>query len=237
MRGCAPSEHLLKQWTQEALPGGSCRPNPTGTDIDSQIAISSSSSPHRSTPFGSAPPKSRTRKGASPERYSATDSQPPDARTASWALATRRTILDISPSRSWGRKRGPAWWAGFATQRRTICDTPPKARSSTHSHTSSAWRVSSPGGVAQSVRQEAEPDHCAGPRDDTALAALATTRQSRNGASSPFGRSPNKGKTDGAHERDARGAPASWGRKKGIPAPLASRTRLHRRRPDPADTG
>ena len=102
MRGCAPSEHLLKQWTQEALPGGSCRPNPTGTDIDSQIAISSSSSPHRSTPFGSAPPKSRTRKGASPERYSATDSQPPDARTASWALATRRTILDISPSRSWG---------------------------------------------------------------------------------------------------------------------------------------
>ena len=116
---------------------------------------------------------------------------------------------------SWGRKRGPAWWAGFATQRRTICDTPPKARSSTHSHTSSAWRVSSPGGVAQSVRQEAEPDHCAGPRDKTALVALATTRQSRNGASSPFGRSPNKGKTDGAHEREARGAPASWGRKIG----------------------
>lgn len=112
MRGCASSEHLLKPWTQEALPGGSCRPNRTGTDIYSQHAISSSSSPHRDTPSRSAPPDSRTWKGASPERYSVTASQPPDARTASWALATRRTILDISPSRSWGRARSLAARAG-----------------------------------------------------------------------------------------------------------------------------
>ena len=52
-----------------------------------------------------------------------------------------------------GHVRGPVWWAGLATPRRTICDTPPAPLLRTFAFTSSNPLHVTTRGVAQSVRR------------------------------------------------------------------------------------